>query len=423
MKDYRELIGEEFERWKVIDVSPKTGYVRCRCSCGAEKDVSVSSLKNKKTKGCLSCREQTHHDFVPSRKKDAERYIGREMFELKILNVRQSENKKGYEFQCLCSCGEIFWAKKSNVLYGTTRTCGHNTDENLNIGRKLTVEGTMIAAIDENRSLNKNSTTGHKGVSMMANGSYRAYITFQRKQYYLGTYTDIENAISARKEAEREIYGNFLDWYKANENKNNLVNVGDGNFWVSKKGEVYLDQNGFKKANIIYKDFIPSVSISKNNKQLSYYVKRLLAEAFLPNPEHKTMVCNLDNNSKNISLSNLQWVTQSELTAMHVVNRKRHCKKCNKLIKYQYENEDICEKCYNKRKKENENLEKEKRERIKEANSKLFSNLNLDKLTKKQQEVIEMKLKGYENSEIAKELNITRQYVFSILKLLIAKER
>lgn len=34
-------------------------------------------------------------------------------------------------------------------------------------------------------------------------GSYRAYITFRHKQYHLGVYASLEEAASARKEAEK----------------------------------------------------------------------------------------------------------------------------------------------------------------------------------------------------------------------------
>ena len=43
---------------------------------------------------------------------------------------------------------------------------------------------------------------------------YRSYITFKRKQYSLGCYKKLEEAIEARKKAEENIYGGFLEWYK-----------------------------------------------------------------------------------------------------------------------------------------------------------------------------------------------------------------
>ena len=36
-----------------------------------------------------------------------------------------------------------------------------------------------------------------------------------KKSYWLGTFDKIEDAVSARKEAERHLYGDFLEWYEA----------------------------------------------------------------------------------------------------------------------------------------------------------------------------------------------------------------
>lgn len=54
------------------------------------------------------------------------------------------------------------------------------------------------------------------------------------------------------------------------------------------------------------------VSLCKNGKVKDYYVHRLVAEAYLENPEHKTQVNHKDLNKKNNSLCNLEWATPSE---------------------------------------------------------------------------------------------------------------
>lgn len=49
-----------------------------------------------------------------------------------------------------------------------------------------------------------------------------------------------------------------------------------------------------------------------NNKHKSYYIHRLLAMAFIPNPENKQFINHIDGNPKNNNLSNLEWCTKSE---------------------------------------------------------------------------------------------------------------
>ena len=50
--------------------------------------------------------------------------------------------------------------------------------------------------------------------------SSEAEIMFKKKKYYLGRYSEKETAIKARKRAEEELFGNFLEWYH-NEYKKN----------------------------------------------------------------------------------------------------------------------------------------------------------------------------------------------------------
>lgn len=56
----------------------------------------------------------------------------------------------------------------------------------------------------------------------------------------------------------------------------------------------------------------PVVSLSKDSKAKSVRVHRILALAFIPNPENKPCVNHIDNNPMNKSLDNLEWCTQKE---------------------------------------------------------------------------------------------------------------
>lgn len=89
--------------------------------------------------------------------------------------------------------------------------------------------------------------------------------------------------------------------------------------WETVKGyEKYVVSNlGKVKQNEIevktYQDKRGYVRVSLNNgKANTCLVHRLVAEAFIPNPENKPEVNHIDGNKQNNCISNLEWVTRGE---------------------------------------------------------------------------------------------------------------
>ncbi len=83
----------------------------------------------------------------------------------------------------------------------------NNTEENL---RNVSKSQSCI-----NRKTFKNNTLGIKGVSKQTNyESYKAYLNFQGRRVFDKTFKTIDEAISARKEAEVKYFGEY-----ANQNK------------------------------------------------------------------------------------------------------------------------------------------------------------------------------------------------------------
>ena len=54
------------------------------------------------------------------------------------------------------------------------------------------------------------------------------------------------------------------------------------------------------------------VNLYKNSKMSHKLIHRLVAQAFIPNPENKREVNHIDNNPKNNSIDNLEWCTSGE---------------------------------------------------------------------------------------------------------------
>ena len=91
----------------------------------------------------------------------------------------------------------------------------------------------------------------------------------------------------------------------------------EGLYKISENGDVYsLHKKGF---NGLYKmkqeiDLFGyyRVALCKNGKHTKKRVSRLVAEAFIPNPNNKTIVNHIDYNRKNNNVKNLEWCTQKE---------------------------------------------------------------------------------------------------------------
>lgn len=84
------------------------------------------------------------------------------------------------------------------------------------------------------------------------------------------------------------------------------------NYQVDIEGNVYNTRTGHKKRLIKQRSGYFYVELFKNNKAKRYLVHRLVAKAFIPNPENKPQVNHKDGNKTNNHVSNLEWVTNSE---------------------------------------------------------------------------------------------------------------
>ena len=84
----------------------------------------------------------------------------------------------------------------------------------------------------------------------------------------------------------------------------------------------------------IDKDGYFKVNLSKNGKKKRFFVHRLVAEAFIENPNNFPVVNHKDGNKQNNHVDNLEWTTISENTkhAFRINLRKPHCGGTSKKV-------------------------------------------------------------------------------------------
>lgn len=106
----------------------------------------------------------------------------------------------------------------------------------------------------------------------------------------------------------------------------------EGRYQVSSKGQVRKNDGTYLKQSNIYG--YKTVNLHSNGKQKSYRVHRLVAQAFIPNPESKPYIDHINTDKSDNRVENLRWVTPKEnmnnpITKENMVSRfryKRHDK-------------------------------------------------------------------------------------------------
>ena len=95
-------------------------------------------------------------------------------------------------------------------------------------------------------------------------------------------------------------------------------------YYISKRGQIYSrvipNGNDAGKLGKVWRErrvkiMIKTPTYSTKRVKIrnkSYSVSRLVALAYIPNPENKPCVCHKDNNSLNNNVDNLYWGTQAE---------------------------------------------------------------------------------------------------------------
>lgn len=209
MRKVIDLTGKKFGAWTVIKQSEKRNkHITwlCKCECGNESVVVSQKLRMglSKSCGCLIPEKARESSTIHGKCTTPEYRTWSEIF-TRCTNP----NSKAYQYY---GGRGITISERWNNFENFLADMGEKLSPKHSIER-IDVNGNYEPnnckwATAEEQSINKrlyeNNTSGHKGVSKRKKtGKWKSYIRVKGKLITLGEYEDIQDAINARKQAEK----------------------------------------------------------------------------------------------------------------------------------------------------------------------------------------------------------------------------
>jgi hypothetical protein len=137
---------------------------------------------------------------------------------LEVIGLSDKRGSRGSRtvplWECRCDCGNITYKATDTLTNSDVSMCNDCAGKYATSKMREKagyVDGTQISRLRSDKPIATN-TSGCRGVYFeKKTGRWRARLRFKKKQYNLGSYTNFDDAVKARKEAEQQIYGEFLD--------------------------------------------------------------------------------------------------------------------------------------------------------------------------------------------------------------------
>lgn len=186
--------------------------------------------------------------------------------------------------------------------------------------------------------------------------------------------------------------------------------VEGGRFRIFKNGEIRKIKDGVEKPAFVRTKKVPVngtkpprhyrfVSYKKDDgKVRSCYIGRMLAEAFIPNPDNARSIVFIDGNPLNDSLDNIRWATKNDLKTRNGTKLKSK---------------------ETERPPKGRGISASSKRKIDEE----LASLDLNLLTPRQKQVVQKRLEYKTIDEIGFELDISSKYVSSTIRQAIDRHK
>jgi len=136
---------------------------------------------------------------------------------LTVISLAETVAGRGHKYLCRCDCGEEISLLASRLRSGEVYSCGclrvdTAKAHTVEMREKNIKEGTNIGNIKKNAKPAHN-TSGVRGVSWHKQmQKWQARIQVQGKMIALGSYSDFDAAVKARRQAEEKYFKPLVDW-------------------------------------------------------------------------------------------------------------------------------------------------------------------------------------------------------------------
>lgn len=211
----KSLIGQRFGRLTVIDILDDKKCI-CRCDCGNTKIIRKHNFLYGRTQSC-GCLRQEKADLD----------ITSQRFGL-LTAVKSTGKSDGHSIIWLfkCDCGNEIELPRYAVKYQHQISCGcifngNRSEFVLDTQKHGEGVSASVAAYILSNNMNKNNSSGYKGIVWAkTNKKWVANIQYNGSRHYLGCFEKIEDAVAAREEAEKRLYGPLLQKYEEYKKQN-----------------------------------------------------------------------------------------------------------------------------------------------------------------------------------------------------------
>lgn len=208
----KDIAGVVFGRWIVLerDKSKERGNMwRCECSCGKVSTVNGYDLRTGKTKscGCLRAEQLSSHNMFGTRFYSIYR---------NMISRCRNKNSPNYGGRGITVCSEwkSFEKFKSDMHASYLEHVGEHGESNTSLDRidvngNYEITNVRWATMKEqvvNRRLNKNNSSGHAGINWVkSRNKWRVRIHSDHKEYHVGMFETLREAVSAKELAIKQI--------------------------------------------------------------------------------------------------------------------------------------------------------------------------------------------------------------------------